>query len=142
MLTLHELVAVMDGYADALLRRDYGLSFNEFEYLAALVNNPGADVTDVASCLRLTKAAVSKRLPALEAAGLVRRTSDPGHGRRVLTNVTELGAARYRAAAARLADELGGVLNDPVDGHEVQADRLTADLMAICSRIKKKELSR
>lgn len=142
MLTLHELVAVMDGYADALLRRDYDLSFNEFEYLAVLVTNPGADVTSVAACLQVTKAAVSKRLPALETAGLVRRASDPSHGRRVLIHITELGAQRYQAAAERLATELAGVLGAGADGHDVPAGRLTADLVTLCSRIKNKELPR
>ena len=34
--TLHELVAGLDGYADAVLMHKYGTTFGEFSYLAVL----------------------------------------------------------------------------------------------------------
>jgi DNA-binding MarR family transcriptional regulator len=140
MVTLHELVSVMDTYADALLRRDHQLSFNEFEYLIVIADHPDADLTDLAECLRITKAAVSKRLPALEAAGLVRRT-EPQHGRRVLVELTESGAEKLAAAAAQLQAELAAVFV-PVfgDGPAIDPERLNADLSVLCQRIREKEL--
>lgn len=142
MVTLHELVSVMDTYADALLRRDYGLSFNEFEYLIVIADHPDADLTDLAECLRITKAAVSKRLPALEAAGLVRRT-EPQHGRRVVVELTESGGAKLAAASAHLQAELATVFA-PVsgDGPEIDPERLNTDLAVLCQRIREKELPR
>jgi len=141
MVTLHELVSTMDTYADALLRRDYAMSFNEFEYLVVVGQLDRPDITEVAACLRLTKAAVSKRLPALEAAGLVRRAADPTHGRRVLVALTPLGAERLKAAGARLEAELAGVFA-PTDeaGHRVDPVRINTDLETLLSRIKDKEL--
>jgi len=143
MVTLHELVSVMDTYADALLRRDHQLSFNEFEYLVVIAGHPGADLTDLAECLRVTKAAVSKRLPALEAAGLVRRGSDPHHARRVLVELTETGGQKLAAAGAQLEAELAAVFT-PVGGDGLAIDpvRLNQELSALADRISNKELPR
>lgn len=142
MVTLHELVSVMDTYADALLRRDHQLSFNEFEYLVVIADHPGADLTDLAGCLRITKAAVSKRLPSLEAAGLVRRT-DSAPGRRVLVELTESGGRKLAAAAAQLQAELAAVFS-PVSGNgpAIDPERLNADLSVLTQRIREKELPR
>ncbi len=142
MVTLHELVSVMDTYADALLRRDHQLSFNEFEYLVVIADHPDADLTDLAACLRITKAAVSKRLPSLEAAGLVRR-ADPQRGRRVLVELTESGGAKLAAAAAQLQAELATVFA-PVsgDGRAIDPEQLNADLSLLYERIREKELPR
>ncbi|MBU3976387.1 MarR family transcriptional regulator [Propionicimonas sp.] len=141
MVTLHELTSAMDTYADALLRRDHGLSFNEFEYLVVVAEHGGSDVTELARCLRLTKAAVSKRLPALEAAGLVRRSSDPHHRRRVLVNLTERGGQLLQVASAQLEAELDTVFR-PADSQqaELDTDRLNTDLLTLCKRIEAKEL--
>ena len=67
--TLHELVAGLDGYADALLIHKYGTTFGEFSYLAVLAQGT-VDITTLARRLNLTKAAVSKRVPALVAVGV------------------------------------------------------------------------
>jgi DNA-binding MarR family transcriptional regulator len=143
MVTLHELVSAMDTYADALLRRDHGMSFNEFEYLLVVAEHDQADVTELADCLRLTKAAVSKRLPALEAAGLVRRSGDPLHRRRVLVSLTERGGQLVGAAAQHLEAELASVFGPlDSDGTELDPVALNADLHILFDRIKAKELPR
>jgi DNA-binding MarR family transcriptional regulator len=141
MVTLHELTAAMDTYADALLRRDHGMTFNEFEYLVVVGEHDRADITELAGCLRLTKAAVSKRLPALEAADLVRRTVDPSNRRRVLVSLTAGGGQRLQAAAEHLEAELDTVFHpaDPL-ADELDTDRLNADLLTLFTRIKAKEL--
>jgi DNA-binding MarR family transcriptional regulator len=141
MVTLHELTSAMDTYADVLLRRDHGLSFNEFEYLVVVAEHDRADVTELAGCLRVTKAAVSKRLPALEAAGLVCRIADPHHKRRVLVSLTEMGGRRLQAAGQQLEAELATVLgSSEPGGAELDLDRLNTDLLTLAERIKAKEL--
>ncbi|MCE1173485.1 MAG: MarR family transcriptional regulator [Propionibacteriales bacterium] len=143
MVTLHELVSVMDNYADALLRRDHQLSFNEFEYLVVIDQYPGADLTELARCLRVTKAAVSKRLPALQASGLVRRVSDPQHGRRVLVELTETGGRKLAAAGAQLEAELATVFAPASGaGPTIDPERLNVELSALTDRIREKELPR
>ena len=99
--TLHELVSLIDTYAEGVLQRDHGMTFGEFRYLATLAELDGPDVTELARCMGLTKAAVSKRLPHLEGAGWVRRRADPAHGRRVILELTPEGATVVDLAGVR-----------------------------------------
>ncbi len=100
--TIHVLVAEMDAYADDLLRERFGFSFNHFSFLAPLSSGP-RDITSLARLLLLTKAAVSKRVPVLEADGWVRTTA--GLRRRVMVELTEKGAVFVEAAGALLDEE-------------------------------------
>ena len=100
--TLHELVSLIDTYAEGVLQRDHGMTFGEFRYLATLAELDGPDVTELARCMGLTKAAVSKRLPHLEGAGWVRRRADPAHGRRVILELTPEGATVVDLAGGHL----------------------------------------
>ena len=128
--TLHELVALLDAYAEDLLGREHGLTFGEFRYLATLAELDQPDVTELARCLTLTKAAVSKRLPHLEAAGWVQRRSDPDHGRRVVLGLTTAGAALVDRAGGHLEREFTDLLDDARDTG-LDVERLHAELRTI-----------
>lgn len=99
--SLHELVFAMDAYADSVLRDEHGVNLNLLTFLSPLADDT-LDVTRLAVRLRLTKAAVSKRVPQLERDGWVVTSSDPAHRRRVLINLT--------AKGERLVDEARGLL--------------------------------
>jgi len=109
--TLHELVGELDLFADAWLRTRYGVSFNLFEVLAALAERAPIDITGLAHCLRITKAAVSKRVPALVADGWI--TATPGAGRRIVLALTARGADLVHTAGGELEAEFAEMLTDP-----------------------------
>ncbi|MBN9213764.1 MAG: transcriptional regulator [Microbacterium sp. SCN 70-200] len=109
--TLHELVAELDVYADGVLHARYGVSFNLFEFLATLAERGPIDITGLAHCLRITKAAVSKRVPALVADGWIR--ADRGNGRRVVLSLTPKGADLVQRAGGELEAEFTEMLADP-----------------------------
>ena len=109
--TLHELVAELDLFADAYLRDHHGIGFNLFEFLATLAETQPIDITGLARCLRITKAAVSKRVPALVADGWV--TSRTEHGRRVILSLTPRGADLVERAGGELEDRFAAMLADP-----------------------------
>ncbi len=112
--TLHELVAELDIYADAHLREHHGVSYNLFELLATLAETAPIDITGLARCLRVTKAAVSKRVPTLVADGWI--TADGGEGRRIVLGLTPRGAALVRIAGGELEAEFAGMLAEMRDG--------------------------
>ncbi|WP_336631038.1 MULTISPECIES: MarR family winged helix-turn-helix transcriptional regulator [unclassified Microbacterium] len=138
--TLHELVAELDIYADARLRERHGVSFNLFELLATLAETAPIDITGLARCLRVTKAAVSKRVPALVADGWI--TADGGEGRRIVLALTPRGAELVRRAGGELEAEFAGMLtelreapasaDDPIDAEALNAHltRLTDIVIA------------
>ena len=111
--TLHELVAELDIYADAHLREHHGVSYNLFELLATLAETAPIDITGLARCLRVTKAAVSKRVPTL-ADGWI--TADGGEGRRIVLGLTPRGADLVRIAGGELEAEFAGMLAEMRDG--------------------------
>lgn len=112
--TLHELVAELDIYADAHLREHHGVSYNLFELLATLAETAPIDITGLARCLRVTKAAVSKRVPALVADGWI--TADGGEARRIVLGLTPRGADLVRIAGGELEAEFAGMLAEMRNG--------------------------
>jgi len=109
--TLHELVAELDLYADEVLRERHGVSYNLFEFLATLAELGPIDITGLARCLRVTKAAVSKRVPSLVAEGWI--ATEPGGGRRIVLSLTEKGAGLVQQAGGELEAEFTAMLTDP-----------------------------
>src|SRR5690554_4247695 len=86
---LHELVAELTAATDHMLTDRYGVSSRQFAFIAILVEAEPTDVTGLAHCLGVSKAAVSKRLPSMVKAGLITTADDPQHGRRVLIRATD-----------------------------------------------------
>ncbi|WP_307858145.1 MarR family winged helix-turn-helix transcriptional regulator [Cellulomonas fulva] len=103
--TLHHLVDVLDEYADGLLSREYGVSLSQYLFLAVLCDLDSPDITTLARCLRVSKAAVSKRVGSFVDAGWVRTSDDPGHGRRVVLHPTAAGTRLVATAGERLEAE-------------------------------------
>lgn len=139
--TLHELVAELDIYADAWLRQRHGITFNLFEFLATLSETQPIDITGLARCLRVSKAAVSKRVPALVADGWI-ATSD-GPGRSITLTLTPAGSALVQTAGGELEAEFTAMLADPrVDPQHtpgaVSAAVLNAHLSALTQIIIEK----
>lgn len=132
--TLHELVAELDIYADAALRARHGVSYNLFEFLATLAELGPIDITGLARCLRVTKAAVSKRVPGLVADGWI--TTGSGGGRRIVLSLTERGAGLVETAGGELETEFATMLTDPrldpaVSPSAIDAARLNAHLATL-----------
>lgn len=139
--TLHELVAELDIYADGVLRRRHGVSFNLFEFLATLAELGPIDITGLARCLRVTKAAVSKRVPGLVADGWI--VADPGAGRRIVLALTEKGLDLVQRAGGELEAEFTAMLTDPrldpaVSPEAIDAATLNAHLSTLAEIVIEK----
>jgi predicted transcriptional regulator len=91
--TLHELLAELDAFADGALRSGYGVTFNQFQFLALLYDAEPADMTTLARYLGVTKAAVSKRVPGLVEDGWITAQSPTGSSCRAPPTATVRRAA-------------------------------------------------
>lgn len=137
--TLHELVAELDAYADDILGAQYGVSFNHFEFLAVLSDVEPADMTALARCLGVTKAAVSKRVPALVAGGWITARTETGGGRSVLLTLSPKGADLVRDAGAALETEFATMLGDPaLSDDPIDVPRLNRQLVALTALVQQK----
>ncbi len=141
--SLHELVAELDIYADSHLRAHHGVTFNLFEFLATLSELQPVDITRLAQCLRVSKAAVSKRVPTLVAEGWIE--ASPGVGRRIELTLTERGATLVREAGGELERQFAAMLADPrLDPTQtpgaITADAFHQHLRTLTQIITEKEL--
>ena len=131
--TLHELVDVLDEYADHVLTHEYGVTFNQYLFLAGLSDLDRPDVTTLARCLRVTRAAVSKRVGSFVETGWVRTLADPAHGRRVLLELTPAGRDLVDRAGRDLERHFTSSVMD-VPGVDVPA--LHTDLTTVLTAMR------
>lgn len=128
---LHELVFAMDALSNDVLVTRFGADHGLFVFLNPLLDGT-LDVTRLAERLNLTKAAVSKRVPALARDGWLQVSSDPAHGRRVLLSLTPRGRALVQDAGALLSDRFAAVLA----ALSIDAGRLDHDLTAMIEAVR------
>ena len=141
--TLHELVAELEAYADDVLRERYDVSFSHFQLLAVLADVEPADMTTLARCLGVTKAAVSKRVPALVGGGWVTARSVAGGGRSIHLSLTSRSAAVVRDAGAALDAEFNALLRDPAVAEDsIDPARLNRQLEALTAVVSKRSAER
>jgi DNA-binding MarR family transcriptional regulator len=102
---MERLVRVTEPIMGRVFAR-HGISDPTFAVLATLVRLGGSPAPQhrLLRELNLTSGTLSVRIDRLEAAGLVRRSPDPGDGRGTLVQLTEAGRASFEACAV---DELG-----------------------------------
>lgn len=85
---------------DEELRRDHGLSLNEYEVLVQLWLSGDGRMrrVDLAEHLLITQGGVTRLLAGLEREGLVSRAASPSDARVVFACLTDQGAGRLEAA--------------------------------------------
>ncbi|NBX24066.1 MAG: MarR family transcriptional regulator, partial [Microbacteriaceae bacterium] len=88
----------MNGQADSLLRREFGLTHSQFVFLLIVLETKEIDVTRLAEALGVTKGAVSKRIGWFLDRDLVSTHQSPGDGKRLLTSLTPEGIKLAKSA--------------------------------------------
>lgn len=125
--SIFELVAAMTARADAVLGSGYGMTFNQFHFLAVVRDIEPDDITAIAACLGVSKAAVSKRVPALIARGWITTARDPGHGRRVVVSMTDNARVLVDQASAELDAAMLASYRHPLLDRKLHPDALGPD---------------
>lgn len=111
--SIHELVSALDTAADAMLTERYGVTANQFVFLATCADVEPTDITGLAECLRISKAAVSKRVPGLVRDGWLTTRDDPAHGRRVILELTDRARDLVERAGRDLDAQFTALFTDP-----------------------------
>ncbi len=133
MFALRNLTSELDGLADGILRREFGMTNSQFQFMATLQDLEGADVTTLARALSVSKAAVSKRVPWFVHRGLVTISRQAVGARRLELAVTPKGL--------KLADEAARALDaEFVDSSAlfqgIDISRLHSDLNFLLDRVR------
>ncbi|MCD1572498.1 MULTISPECIES: MarR family winged helix-turn-helix transcriptional regulator [Agromyces] len=133
--TLHHLSTLMQQFGDRFLRERFGVSHAQFVFIATLATiAPPPDITTLAECLGITKAAVSKRVPGLVEAGLVTTSTDAANARRVLLEPTPAALQLIERAGPALDAAFSGLLAG-VDG--VELGSLHRDLALLVAHLER-----
>lgn len=121
--SLHEVVAALDEAADSLLVDKYGVTGSQFIFLAVCADVEPTDVTSLARCLGVSKAAVSKRVPSMVAGGWIITRDDPANARRVVIELTDGARTLVENAGRDLDTAFTALFEDPraegIDPHEL-----------------------
>jgi DNA-binding MarR family transcriptional regulator len=93
---------VVRAHLDELLR-PHGLTTATYTALTVLERRDGLSTAELARNSFVTPQAMADIVAALETRGLIRRSPDPGHGRRLRTCLTATGRAQLAAVAHEVA---------------------------------------
>ncbi|WP_338757626.1 MarR family transcriptional regulator [Nocardia vulneris] len=103
---LHRVVFLLGEATRRRVDSSGGLSYSQMRLLGTLEENEPMTQHQLAQALSVSDPAISRALRPLEAAGLIRITPDPEHGRRRLVSTTEAGRNAFHASGKPLYDEL------------------------------------
>ncbi|WP_062210932.1 MarR family winged helix-turn-helix transcriptional regulator [Demequina oxidasica] len=121
--TLHEVVAALDEAADSLLIDKYGVTGSQFVFLAVCADVEPTDVTSLARCLGVSKAAVSKRVPSMVAGGWIVTRDDPANARRVVIELSDTARELVETGGRDLDRAFTSLFDDPraagIDPHQL-----------------------
>ena len=101
----------LEAHATPAMQRSAALDLDDFVFLETIAMtdlSPG----EIAAALRIPPHGVSRRLAALERAGLVRRALDPDDARRRVLTVTPHGRTTLTAAHATLEARVAPMLRE------------------------------
>jgi DNA-binding MarR family transcriptional regulator len=118
---------------DEALRRDHGLTLNEYEVLLQLWLSEQGRMrrVDLAAHLLITQGGVTRLLAGLERDGLVERAASDEDARVVFACLTDAGSARVEAARRDHLAEVARLFADRFSAAElVQLDELLSRLAA------------
>jgi DNA-binding MarR family transcriptional regulator len=127
---LHKLTARLDSAADALLRREAGVSYSRFLALFA-VRETGGSQRDMARWLGLTEPSASRMVGVLAADGLLMAMRVAGAGNRRQLQLTVEGARLVEQCSHMLEDrfaDLVGRSGVPLATYQRYTRRLLAQL--------------
>jgi DNA-binding MarR family transcriptional regulator len=109
---LHEIVWLMDKYANKALQQKYNISFAKFHVLIVIEKTQPTNQAQVARHLHYTQAAISKALSKLMQEELIDIRIDPTHARRNIVHSTKKGSKLAKACSKFLDKEFDGLLKN------------------------------
>jgi DNA-binding MarR family transcriptional regulator len=129
--TLNYLVAELNAAADAILRHRFALTYSQFIFLVTLQNAGPTSSSGLATCLGVSRAAVSKRTDWFVSRKLVAVKTTPQDSRIVQLALTPEGDKLVSGAAAVLEEEFHRVFHTIQGDHGVDLDALHRTLTTV-----------
>ncbi|SCX14841.1 MarR family winged helix-turn-helix transcriptional regulator [Candidatus Aquiluna sp. UB-MaderosW2red] len=130
--TLNELVSVLNGAADRLLRANFSLTYSQFLFIVTLEGLGRSTAAHLAESLGVSRAAVSQRLTWFEQRNLIDISRPKGNHKNLSLALTDVG----RSLAVSSADFLEKEFRTLFQGlPEVNLGELDSTLKKITSQL-------
>ncbi len=103
------LARMIDRESQKSLDRNFGLSLAEWRLLAIATSIGPCTASEIGSAGEIDRAEISRALRLLEPLGLIERTQDPEHGKRLIITPTKKGvdlANKVKAERCRFFDAI------------------------------------
>ncbi len=129
-LTTHAAM-LLETHADEYLRKHFAMTYHQYVLLAVLSEREPTDLTTLAACLNISKAAVSKRLPGLQDSGYLLAVPAEHSKRSLTVTLTD----KTRQILAQAGPQLEALLRTKLErsGLPFDADALAGQLEALIS---------
>lgn len=128
---LHKLVTEMDKTADALLQKQFGLSYNRFHFLLALQEYSPVSQHALAKTLGYSDPAVSNMVKILLAQGYLTIQPSKYHGRKRLVSLTPYGQKLAQSGQALLTEHFDKLMEQAGVNNKVYGRQTMLLLQAI-----------
>lgn len=129
---MNKVVNALNSAADKILRREFGLTFSQFEFLAGLESRGTIPSKSLAEELGVSGPAISKRISWFIQRGLLRTGLDSLDRRVVTLSITSLGKKVVRNASdvleTKFREGFGRI-------HEVDLDSLNSTLLLVLQHL-------
>jgi len=109
---MHQVVHLLDKFADAELQKTLNISYSTYLFLLMLEKNPACSQRFLAECLGCSQAAVSKYVSGLVRNSLVESHPDEGNRRAHVLTLTSQGEHIVQQAHSILLHHTHGLLDD------------------------------
>lgn len=116
---IHRLVLAMDKRADALLRKQFEISFIQFMIISTLYQNPRVTQRFLVQNINMTPGAISRQVDVLVSKRLITRTQNKLNRREHQLKVTKNGNVIVKDARKLLEAELEAIF-EPISEQEQQ----------------------
>jgi DNA-binding MarR family transcriptional regulator len=129
---LHALGNMMEREADATLTQNLQISFTQFMILMSLKKNQAFNQKELAACIGITEAAISRQIESLTSSKLLTVTDDPYDRRRKQLKLTSKGEEKLKKCIQtidNMSKELFSVLTKD------ELDKFTSYLIRILKQL-------
>ena len=134
--TLNKLVSVLNSHADSILRTKFDMTYSQFLFLLNLQAKPSS-LTELAGYLKVSTAAVSKRVTWFTDRGLVEIVPDSTNARKVVLKITKRGEKSVQKASTQLEASF----NDFFAGYKgVKLGELNKNLNSVLEHLLEKPM--
>lgn len=127
---LHHVVKLLHQQADAILHHELGITFSQYLVLKVTAQMDRASQREVASCLDVTQAAISRQVDGLCERGLVIKQTNPEDRREHSLQLTAAGADKVSVATQLLSGRFDSLLSDHLSQKQLAEFGTSLDAIA------------